>query len=288
MIEIQQVSLARGKQKVLDELSFQFADPGIYVILGVNGSGKTLLCNLISGKCKPASGQVLIDGSPLYGLGGRYGEPIFHAQAECAFQFPETLYEYLSAEIQASGGDQDLLNQCIEYVEDEFPLGRRTQMHQLPHGLALYAQVALAAFCPCRLVTLDGHLTYLDNRLCEKAANLAADSPFAEEKFFVFTSAKLSQQLPFITQYFLLGEKPPVTISPLPEAISVNKPIQPGHLTIYFTGEWDAAKSQVSGTNFKLVGRVDHGLRLKLTGSIDGMLQELNAAGLVPGKITWD
>ena len=47
------------KEKIIDEFSYQFADNGIYALVGKSGSGKTTILNLISGLLKPNEGKIL-------------------------------------------------------------------------------------------------------------------------------------------------------------------------------------------------------------------------------------
>jgi len=51
-----------------DNVSLDFAPSTLSAIIGPNGAGKTTLFNLITGRLKPSSGQVLLDGKDLVGL----------------------------------------------------------------------------------------------------------------------------------------------------------------------------------------------------------------------------
>lgn len=62
MLQLNQISKAFNGQKVLKELSCVANDGDFIVIMGPNGTGKTTLFDIISGKTIPDDGSVIIDG----------------------------------------------------------------------------------------------------------------------------------------------------------------------------------------------------------------------------------
>ena len=62
MLEVQNLCKSFDKKSVLTELTFQVAAGGCLVLLGKNGSGKTLLLNILATLVEPTSGSVSIDG----------------------------------------------------------------------------------------------------------------------------------------------------------------------------------------------------------------------------------
>ena len=65
MIDIQKVQKIYGKEKVLKEVTHQFADGKVHGIVGNNGSGKTVLFKCICGFVKPTSGRILVNGDEI-------------------------------------------------------------------------------------------------------------------------------------------------------------------------------------------------------------------------------
>ncbi len=61
-IELRKVSLSFDEKLVLSDVSFRVGRGETLVLLGVTGSGKSVLLKLILGLLKPDSGQVLIEG----------------------------------------------------------------------------------------------------------------------------------------------------------------------------------------------------------------------------------
>ena len=62
MLEVQNLSKSLDKKPILTELTFQVAAGECLVLLGKNGSGKTLLLNILATLVEPTSGRVSIDG----------------------------------------------------------------------------------------------------------------------------------------------------------------------------------------------------------------------------------
>lgn len=65
-IDVRNVTLRYGKTVALDNVSMTFEPGVIHGLLGRNGSGKTSLLSLIAAFRKPTSGQILIDGEPVF------------------------------------------------------------------------------------------------------------------------------------------------------------------------------------------------------------------------------
>lgn len=61
MIKINNVTKSYDKKIVFSDISTEFSEKGVTLILGLNGSGKTTLLNMINGIIKIDTGTVLID-----------------------------------------------------------------------------------------------------------------------------------------------------------------------------------------------------------------------------------
>ncbi len=62
MITIQDLNLTIGKTEILKNISVSFQRGQIHGIIGLNGSGKTMLMKCICGFVKPTSGTIIVDG----------------------------------------------------------------------------------------------------------------------------------------------------------------------------------------------------------------------------------
>lgn len=68
VVELRRVSLAFEDKQILDDVSFRVGAGETLVLLGVTGSGKSVLLKVILGLLKPDAGQVLIEGQDLVPL----------------------------------------------------------------------------------------------------------------------------------------------------------------------------------------------------------------------------
>ncbi len=66
MIEMKGVNKSFEEFQVLHELNLQVKKGSIYGLIGTNGAGKTTIIKHLTGVLRPDSGQILIDGQPVY------------------------------------------------------------------------------------------------------------------------------------------------------------------------------------------------------------------------------
>ena len=67
VLEVRDVSLGFGGVRALTEVSFQVRKGELFSIIGPNGAGKTSMLNCISGRYRPNSGRVLLNGRDVTG-----------------------------------------------------------------------------------------------------------------------------------------------------------------------------------------------------------------------------
>ncbi len=72
-LELQEVSKRFGRNRVLDQVSFEVRPGRVSAILGPNAAGKSTAMKIVLGLVRPDSGRVLVNGIP---AGGRPRVPI--------------------------------------------------------------------------------------------------------------------------------------------------------------------------------------------------------------------
>ena len=65
MIEIKDVTKSYGRQKVLQNVSFEIMEGELFGLLGPNGAGKSTLIDILTGIQSMDSGDIFINGSQL-------------------------------------------------------------------------------------------------------------------------------------------------------------------------------------------------------------------------------
>ena len=64
-LEVKNLSKKYGEKTVVDNLSFEMKEPGVYALLGTNGAGKTTSIRMMLGMLAHDSAEVLWKGKPL-------------------------------------------------------------------------------------------------------------------------------------------------------------------------------------------------------------------------------
>lgn len=64
-LEVKELVKNYGEKRVVDHLSFELKEPGVYALLGTNGAGKTTSIRMILGMLSKDSGEVLWNDKPL-------------------------------------------------------------------------------------------------------------------------------------------------------------------------------------------------------------------------------
>jgi ABC-2 type transport system ATP-binding protein len=64
-LSVRNLTKKYGEKVVVDDLSFQINQPGVYALLGTNGAGKTTTLRIILGMLASDGGEVLWNGKPL-------------------------------------------------------------------------------------------------------------------------------------------------------------------------------------------------------------------------------
>ena len=64
-LEVKNLTKVYGEKTVVDNLSFELKEPGVYALLGTNGAGKTTSIRMILGMLAKDGGEVLWQGKPI-------------------------------------------------------------------------------------------------------------------------------------------------------------------------------------------------------------------------------
>lgn len=64
-LEVKNIVKKYGEKTVVNQLSFQMKEPGVYALLGTNGAGKTTTIRIILGMLSKDEGEVIWNGKPL-------------------------------------------------------------------------------------------------------------------------------------------------------------------------------------------------------------------------------
>ena len=133
-IEFQNISFSYdGKKNVLEDLSLKFENKKFYGIVGVSGSGKSTIIDLIAGFFKPQKGQVLVDGVDIKNANINTWLRQVGIISQDAFIFSGTIDDNICFGIDIEDRDQNRIKEAarIAYVDefiDPLPEGYQTMV----------------------------------------------------------------------------------------------------------------------------------------------------------------
>ena len=96
MIKIETVSKAFNGNKVLDGVSLEISQGQVAVLMGLSGTGKSVLLQHIVGLMRPDSGRVMVDGEPVHEL-PEHKLLVFRRKIGYVFQ-DSALYDFMTVQ----------------------------------------------------------------------------------------------------------------------------------------------------------------------------------------------
>lgn len=112
-IEVDNVSVTLGGQKILQNISFAVEQGSIAAVIGPNGSGKTTLIKAILGLVKADKGQITVLGQPVVDVRQAIG--YVPQRFEFDRSFPITVFEFLNL-ARHRHSDPKIITQKIKEV----------------------------------------------------------------------------------------------------------------------------------------------------------------------------
>jgi ABC-2 type transport system ATP-binding protein len=158
MIEVKNVTKTFGGVKALDKLCLTVPTGAIYGLVGPNGAGKSTIIRHITGIYRQDSGQVLIDGNPVF------ENPA--VKADIAY-IPDDVFFYNQASIQDmmkfyKGTCPNFSDDRYEKLRKAFDLNDKEKMRSLSKGMQKQAAFWLTiSMCP-KVLVLDEPVDGLD------------------------------------------------------------------------------------------------------------------------------
>jgi len=159
MLQIQNITFGYNRNhKVIDGLNLEFAEGGIYGLLGKNGTGKSTLLYLIMGLLRPERGTILMDGVDTKDRKPEVMQDMFIVPEE--YNLPSIPLEKYVNSLRPfyPNFDEQLLRDCLQVFEMPYDIN----LGSLSMGMKkkIYMCVALAA--RTKLLLMDEPTNGLD------------------------------------------------------------------------------------------------------------------------------
>ena len=184
-VEFQNVSYSySGRDTVLKNLSLKFENNKFYGIVGVSGSGKSTIVDLIAGFFKPQRGQVLVDGVNIKDVNISTWRSQLGIISQEAFIFSGTIEENICFGVEVESRDQSRMMEAArvayahEFIE-QLPEGYQTLVGERGVNLSGGQRQRLAI---ARAIYIDPPILIFDEATSSLDANSEKQVQEAIEK----------------------------------------------------------------------------------------------------------
>ncbi len=157
MIEFKNIQKKFGKQQVLHGIDLKFDTPGIFAILGPNGSGKTTIIKSLMGMVHPSSGEISFKGQVK--KGNDYRKHISYLPQIARFPENLTVAEFFDF-IENIRGEADRKNELIDVFGVEVFLKKK--LRTLSGGMRQKVNLVSALMYDTEVIVLDEPTIGLD------------------------------------------------------------------------------------------------------------------------------
>ena len=189
MLEIKNLTKTFGGFKALDDLSVTVPKGAVYGLVGPNGAGKSTAIRHMTGVYRPDSGEVLMEGSPVY-ENPEVKERIGY--------IPDDIFYFNSATIEDMrsfyrGVYPQFDDQLYERLFEVFQLPKKTQLRRFSKGMQKQAAFHLAICCRPDLLILDEPVDGLDPVMRRQVWSLILSDVAQRETTVVISSHNLRE-----------------------------------------------------------------------------------------------
>ncbi len=201
LIEFRDVTKRFDARTILDSVNLQIYEGQVTTIIGLSGSGKSVLLKHIVGLLKPDEGTILFRGKPLHRMGKKemdacLSQMSYMFQGNALFD-SMTVYENVAIPIRETTNlsEAEIDRRVMARIE-QAELGQAAQKYpsQISGGMQKRAALARALITDPKIVLFDEPTTGLDP--VRKNAILSMISQY--HKKFDFTAILVSHEIPDI------------------------------------------------------------------------------------------
>ena len=158
MIEVKNAVKSFGGFHALDGTDITVPDGSIYGLVGPNGAGKSTVIRHITGIYRPTSGEILVDGEPIYENPGK--KALMAAIPDDWYYFPSATIRDMMKFYRGFYPSFDM--ERYEKFKEVFALPEKSAIRRLSKGMQKQAAFWLAMCCRPKYLILDEPVDGLD------------------------------------------------------------------------------------------------------------------------------
>lgn len=158
MIEVKNVVKTFDGFTALDGASITAPDGGVYGLVGPNGAGKSTMIRHLTGICRPDSGQVLIDGAPIYESPEK--KALTASIPDDWYAFPSATIADMMKFYRGFYPSFDMVR--YEKFREVFALSEKSPIRRMSKGMQKQAAFWLTMSCRPKYLILDEPVDGLD------------------------------------------------------------------------------------------------------------------------------
>ena len=189
MIEIKDLSLTLGTNKVLDSIDLKIKKGSVFGFLGSNGAGKSTLMRCMCGVYKPASGSVMIDGEDVYDNAAAKGR-IFFVNDETV-QYTSFTLEQLKDYYKCYY--TNFSDETFERLLSRVKLPKNKKLSSFSKGMKRQAIVIIALSCKTEYLMLDEAFDGLVPAMRMAIKNMITDEICDRDAAVIVSSHNISE-----------------------------------------------------------------------------------------------
>ena len=158
MIEVQQLTKTFDGFRALDQATLTVPDGAIYGLVGPNGAGKSTVIRHLTGVYRPDSGQVLVDGEPIYENPGK--KALMAAIPDDWFYFPSATVRDMMRFYRGFYPSFDM--DRYAKLREVFEIPEKSLIRRLSKGMQKQVAFWLTLCCRPKYLVLDEPVDGLD------------------------------------------------------------------------------------------------------------------------------
>ncbi|MBQ4524202.1 MAG: ATP-binding cassette domain-containing protein [Lachnospiraceae bacterium] len=212
-LEVRNLVKKYGEKVVLNHLSFEMKEPGVYALLGTNGAGKTTSLRIILGMLSYDEGEVLWDGKPFQPLSENIGYLAEERGLYPKYSIMDQLLYFAKLKNVSKSDAQKRIKYWAERLEVEeyiYPSavkGKKSKVKnadQLSKGNQQKIQLMAALISDPKLLVLDEPLSGLDPVNSDLFSSIIREE-LEKEKYLIMSSHQMSTIEQFCSDITILN-----------------------------------------------------------------------------------